>query len=473
MDPAPVSMFEVMITYKPQFRVGEDGERVRQWRPHIKNADDIWQEIVAVAQQPGLTSAPKLMPINTRIVMLQSGMRAPMGVKLKGPDLESLERAGLMIEEALKKVEGLRPETVFAERVVGKPYLEVRLDRVAIGRYGLTVQQVQQVLSVALGGQTLTTTIEGRERYGVRVRYAREEREDPDALASILVPTPSGAQIPLKELAQLSYVRGPQMIKSEETFLTSVVIFDKVKDVPELEAVEAAQRALEAQLKAKTLILPDGVSYSFAGSYQNQLRSEARLKVLVPLALVLILLVLYLQFGRLVPVALILTSVAVAMSGGFMLIWAYHQPGFMDVTLFGQPARQLFQIGPMNMSVAVWVGFIALIGIATDDGVVMATYLKQRFDGTAVKDWAQVKALVLDAGQQRVRPCLMTTATTILALLPVITSQGRGADVMVPMAVPVLGGMLIELMTLFVVPVLWALWVQLGLRWDQAKLRSA
>lgn len=458
LDPAPVSMFEVMVRYKPQWRTDERGERVRQWRDHIKGPDDIWQEIVHAAQQPGLTSAPKLMPINTRIVMLQSGMRAPMGVKVKGPTLEAIERAGLLIEAELKQVEALRPETVFAERVVGKPYLEIRLKRPALGRYGLSVDQVQRVLSIALGGMPLTTTIEGRERYAVRVRYAREERDDPEALSQILVPTPSGAQVKLEELAEVLYVKGPQMIKSEETFLTSVVIFDKRADMDEIGAVRLAQARLSERINSGDLVLPEGVSYAFAGSYQNQLRSQARLALLVPLALLLIVIVLYLQFGRLVPVLLIFTSVGVAVSGGFLLIWMYQQPGFMDVTLFGESARELFQVGPMNMSVAVWVGFIALIGIATDDGVVMATYLSERFEREQVTDWSQIKALVLEAGMQRVRPCLMTTATTLLALLPVLTSRGRGSDVMVPMAVPVLGGMAVELVTLFVVPVLWGLW---------------
>jgi Cu(I)/Ag(I) efflux system membrane protein CusA/SilA len=207
------------------------------------------------------------------------------------------------------------------------------------------------------------------------------------------------------------------------------------------------------------------VSYEFAGSYENQLRSEKRLRILIPLTLALIYLLLYLQFRRTSTALAIFTGVAVAMAGGFLLIWGYNQPGFLDVTLFGFNVRDVLNIGPMNLSVAVWVGFIALLGIATDDGVVMATYLQQRFEGITPDSVEQVREMVLDAGVRRVRPCLMTTATTLLALLPVLTSNGRGSDVMIPMAVPVVGGMMFELVTLFVVPVLWSAREEFRLWW--------
>ena len=472
LDPAPISMFETMITYKPQWGHDAQGRRVRLWRDHIKTPDDIWQELLAAAALPGLTSAPKLMPISTRQVMLQSGMRAAMGVKVSGPSLEAIERAVSLIEDELKQVQGLRPETVFGERVVGKPYLEIELDRQALGRYGLSVEQAQRALSVALGGVALTTILHGRERYVARARVAREDRDDPEALLQLLIASPSGQQLPLSQLATLRYVRGPQMIKSEATRLTNVVIFDKRPELSEVEAVLSAQRHLDARRASGQLALPEGVRYELAGNYLNQQRSEARLRLLVPLAMILIILVLYLQFRSLLTVSLIFTSVAVAMSGGFMLLWAYNQPGFMAFTILGEPARQVFQIGPMNLSVAVWVGFIALIGVATDDGVVMATYLKERFEHRPPTSWAQIQERVVEAGVRRVRPCLMTTATTLLALLPVITSQGRGSDVMIPMAVPVLGGMAVELVTLFVVPLLWALSARARLRLDQALAAS-
>ncbi len=455
LDPAPVSMIESIITYKPEFHTLPDGTRERQWRDHIHSPDDIWDEITAAARVPGLTSAPVLMPINARIVMLQSGMRGPMGVKIHGPDLARIEGFGLAVEEVLKGVPAVRSEAVFADRVVGKPYLEIVLDRIAIGRVGLTVVDVQKVLQVALGGATLTRTVEGRERYPVRVRYAREDRDSVEALARLLVPTPGGEPVPLTQLADIRYVRGPQVIKSEDTFLTSTVLFDRRRDVAEVEAVDAARAALEAAIAAGSLVVPDGVSFEFAGSYENQVRSEERLMLLVPVAMAFVFILLYLQFRRTSTAAIIGSGVAVAVSGGFALLWLYGQPWFLDLTLAGVSLRDRFHVGTVNLSVAVWVGVIALIGIATDDGVVMSTYLRQVFDREAPATVADVRRRTLEAGMRRVRPCLMTTATTLLALLPVVTSQGRGADVMVPIALPALGGMTVELVTLFVVPVLW------------------
>ncbi len=459
LDPAPVSMIETIITYRPEYRTEPDGTRVRQWRDHIRAPRDIWDEIVAAAEHPGVTSAPMLMPIATRIVMLQSGMRAPMGIKVQGPSLDAIQAFGIRLEELLRDVPQIRAETVFADRVVGKPYLEVELDREAIARYGLSVQDVQGVLSVAIGGVPLTRTVEGRARYPVRVRAMREERDSVEALMRLPVPTSTGEHVPLGELAELRYVRGPQMIRSEDTFLTSYVLFDRRPDVAEVDAVDAAQRYLDGQIASGALEVPAGVSYRFAGTYEAQLRSEERLLVLVPLALALVFLLLYLRFRRTSTTIVIYTGVAVAVSGGFLLLWLYAQPWFLDFELAGTSMRTLFQVRTVNLSMAVWVGVIALIGIATDDGVVISTYLERRFDESEAVDVADVRARVVDAGTRRVRPCLMTTATTILALIPVITSQGRGSDVMVPMALPAVGGMTIELVTLFVVPVLYS-WLE-------------
>ena len=459
LDPAPVSMIETVITYIPEYRTEPDGHRVRQWRDHIRSPSDIWAEIVDAAQRPGLTSAPVLMPIAARIVMLQSGMRAPMGIKVQGPDLETIERFGLRLEQLLRQVPQVRAETVFADRVVGKPYLEVEIDREAISRYGLTIDRVQQVLQVALGGMPLTRTVEGRERYPVRVRYMREERDSIQALERVMVATSGGEQIPLEQLAHLRYVRGPQMIKSEDTFLTSYVLFDRQQDVAEVDAVEAAQRFLQERIASGELEVPAGVSYRFAGSYENQLRSEARLRVLIPLALALVFILLYLQFRRVGTTLVIYSGVAVAVGGAFILLWLYGQPWFLDFDVLGTSMRDLFQVGTVNISMAVWIGMIALVGVATDDGVVISTYMMQKFEGGPAADVETVRERVLEAGMRRVRPCLMTTATTILALIPVITSQGRGSDVMVPMALPSVGGMTVELVTLFVVPVLYC-WIE-------------
>ncbi|MFW5921011.1 MAG: efflux RND transporter permease subunit, partial [Polyangiales bacterium] len=304
LDPAPVSMYETLVTYKPEYRTKPDGTRVRQWRDHIRSPDDIWKEISEAADVPGITSAPPLMPIKTRIVMLQSGMRAPMGVRVRGPDLQTIQDFALEIEEQLREVRSIDPSTVQADRIVGKPYIEIDIDRGAIARYGLKVEDVQDVIQVALGGKTLTRTVEGRERYPVRVRYMREERKDASALEQVIVPTPTGQQIPLGQLTDIRYVRGPMVIKSEDTFLVSYVTFGAKRDArgepieAEAAIVEQAEELLERKEESGELERPAGVSYEFAGTYENIVRTEKRLMVLIPIALALIFLLLYLQFRR-------------------------------------------------------------------------------------------------------------------------------------------------------------------------------
>ncbi len=484
LDPAPISMVETVINYKSEYLTDESGRRLRfrwdrgagdyarddggrlipdergrpfrQWRDEVRSPDDIWAAIVDAARLPGTTSAPELQPIAARIVMLQSGMRAPMGVKVKGPDLETIERVSLDIEKALKEVPGVHPATVIADRIVGKPYLEIEIDRDAIARYGLHIRNVQDVIEVAIGGRPITRTVEGRERYPVRVRYLRELRDTVESLDDILVPTKIGAQIPLAQLAEIRYVRGPQVIKSEDTFLVGYVVFDKQKDRAEVDVVNAAQQHLEALIESGDLVIPAGVSYRFAGSYENQVRSEKKLAVILPVALFVILILLYLQFRRLQTTILVFSGILVAWAGGFQMIWLYAQPWFLDFSVFGVDMRDLFQVGSINLSVAVWVGFLALFGIASDAGVIIATYLGQVFRDRNPVTREEVRDATMEAAQMRVRPCLMTTATTILALLPVLTSTGRGADVMIPMAIPSFGGMTVQILTLFVVPTIWS-----------------
>ncbi|HKK19361.1 MAG TPA: efflux RND transporter permease subunit, partial [Opitutales bacterium] len=483
LDPAPISMIETIITYKSEYKTDEDGHVLtfaydeaadefkrddggklipdddgrpyRQWRDEIESPEDIWEAIVEAASIPGTTSAPKLQPIAARIVMLQSGMRAPMGLKVFGPDLATLEQVALDIEGYLKQVPSIKREAVLADRIVGKPYLEIDIDRDAIARYGIKIRTVQDVIEVAVGGKPITQTVEGRERYPVRVRYMRELRDTIEAIENILVAAPDGTQIPLRELASINYTRGPQVIKSENTFLVGYVIFDKRDGYAEVEVVEQAQQFLQEKIDRGELEIPAGVSYQFTGSYENQVRAEKRLRVVLPIALFLIWLILYFQFKRVSETLMVFSGIAFAWSGGFILIWLYAQPWFLDVSLFGHNLRELFQMGTINLSVAVWVGFLALFGIATDNGVIVCTYLQQVFTKENPKTLAEIREATIEAGTRRVRPAMMTSATTILALLPVLTSTGRGADIMVPMAIPSFGGMMLAILTIFVVPVLY------------------
>jgi Cu(I)/Ag(I) efflux system membrane protein CusA/SilA len=502
LDPAPLSMYENVIQYKSEYMLNENRERqrykvnddglfelkdgrfitnpnntkntpfntvsrsqlikdnngefYRNWRPEIQSPDDIWNEIVKVTKLPGVTSAPKLQPIETRLVMLQTGMRAPMGIKVKGQDLKQIEAFGVQLEDILKQAEGVKDEAVFADRIVGKPYLLIDIDREKIARYGVTIEEVQNVLKVAVGGMVLTQTVEGRERYGVRVRYPRELRANPTDLKQIYVPVEKGSPVPLSELATIKYEQGPQVIKSEDTFLVGYVLFDKMDGFAEVNVVENAQTLIQEKIDNGELVVPKGINYQFTGTYENQLRAEKTLSVVVPLALAIIFLILYFQFRSVGTSLMVFTVIAVAFAGGFLMIWLYGQDWFLNFNFFGENLRELFQIHPINLSVAVWVGFIALFGIATDDGVVMATYLTQTFDRNTPENKKEIRASVVEAGEKRIRPCLMTTATTILALLPVLTSTGRGSDIMIPMAIPSFGGMLIALITLFVVPVLYS-----------------
>jgi Cu(I)/Ag(I) efflux system membrane protein CusA/SilA len=305
---------------------------------------------------------------------------------------------------------------------------------------------------------TITTTVEGRERFPVRLRYPRELRSSPEELAKILIPSMSGVQIPLSELAEISYTKGPQMIRSENSFLVGYIIFDKDTNIAEVDAVLQAEKFLKDKIETGEIKLTHGVSFKFAGNYEQQIRATKRLLIVIPIALASVFLLLYFQFKTFTASSIHFSGVFVAFAGGFIMIWLYGQSWFMDFSISGMNMRELFQIHPINLSVAVWVGFIALFGIATDDGVIMGTYIHQVFEEYKPASVLEVREAVIIAGVKRVRPAMMTTATAIIALLPVLTSTGKGADIMIPMAIPTFGGMIIQTMTMFVVPVLQAIW---------------
>jgi Cu(I)/Ag(I) efflux system membrane protein CusA/SilA len=500
LDPAPVQMFENTINYRPEYILDENGHRMRfrvdrdngfvlkdnsfynpdkdqfrvipadsliadskgeyfrQWRQQIRKPLDIWNEIVKATSLPGLTSAPKLQPIETRLVMLSTGMRAPMGLKVFGPDLKSIEEAEMTFEKALKEVPAINASSVFYDRAVGAPYLEIKLNRESMARYGLTVGEVQEILEVAIGGMTLSTSVEGRERFPLRVRYARELRDNPEDIKKILIPSMNGNQIPLEEIADINYTRGAQMIKTENTFLVGYVIFDKTEEKAEVDVVKEAQQELREKISDGSIVLPPGVTYKFAGNYENQIRAAQRLSIVIPLSLLIILFLLYTQFKTVTASLIHFSGVFVAFSGGFIMLWLYGQDWFLNFNVAGINLRDLFQIHQVNLSVAVWVGFIALFGIATNDGVIMGTYIHQVFAERHPSTVTEVREAVVTAGMKRVRPAIMTTAVTIIALLPVLSSTGKGADIMGPMAIPIFGGMIIQVMTIFVVPLFQAIW---------------
>ena len=499
LDPAPIQMYETTINYLPEYILNENGQRARfktdgkgrfvlknggvydpakgfrvipkdslvpsgsgdyfrQWRSHIRTADDIWTEITHAAALPGLTGSPKLQPIATRMVMLSTGLKAPMGLKIYGPDLASIEQAGRQLERAMKQMPDINPASVYYDRTEGAPYIELKLDREKMARYGIQVGDMQSVIETAIGGMGEGYTVEGRERFPIRVRYARELRDNPEALSGILIPAADGTQIPLSQLAEIQFTKGATMISSENTFLVGYITFDRQGTKAEVDVVNNAAHTLEHLLAQGRLKLSKGVSYRFTGTYEQEAHATQRLALVIPIALLSILLILYFQFRSVTASLIHFSGVFVAFAGGFILIGLYSQPWFLDFSIAGVNMRTLFDIHTINMSVAVWVGFIALFGIATDDGVLMGTYIHQVFEAEKPRTRHDIQEAVVRAGLKRVRPAAMTTASTLIALLPVLTSTGKGADIMVPMAIPTFGGMLIQTMTMFIVPVLQCWW---------------
>ena len=411
IDPAPVAMFETVIKLVPK----------DQW-PDGKTIYEIMQDLDQALQVPGLVNSWDF-PIQTRIGMISTGIKTQIGIKIFGDDLRKLESLASKVGKEVEKIKGAYG--VYAEQITGKPYIEFDIDRVAASRYGINTGTVNKILQTAVGGMPIGQFYDGRERYPIRVRYKKELRDRVDDLKRVLVPSPLGQHIPLEQLADIKIVTGPAAIQSENGLLRSVVLLN-VQGRDLIGFVEEAKKHIE-----KNVELPKGYSIVWAGQYENQVRATNRLKLLVPIALIINLIIIFLGIKNLRNSAIIFSAVPIAMAGGLILLW----------------------IGGFNTSVAVWVGFIALFGIAVDDGVVMMTYLQEAIKNHKPKNWEELKECVLEAGSRRIRPLVMTTTTTVVALVPVMWATTTGSEVMKPMAIPTLGGMLVELITLFIVPV--------------------
>ncbi len=431
LDPAPVAMVETYVMLKPQ----------AAWREGV-TAADIWDEINAVATLPGVTPASPLQPIEGRVVMLQSGIKAPMAIRIYGDDLRGLSAAAREVARHLRTaVPEVDAETINPDVVLGKPYVEFDVNREEAARYGMSVRQVNRVIETALGGANLETTVEGRERYPVRVRYQRSWLGGIGELEALPVITPEGQTVPLKRLARMSTRWGPGEISSEDARLVAHVMFAPSPGTGDLATVRAAMASLRAAQADGSLSLPAGYELEAVGSFQNQIEANERLTWIIPVVVLSVFLLVYLQF-RHIPISLaVFAGVPVAFAGGMILLG----------------------IERVELNTAVWVGFIALFGIAIDDGVVMATYLDQVFTRKQPGSVSAMREATLEAGLRRIRPCLMTTATTLIALMPVLLATGRGADVARAMALPIVGGMAVELITLFMVPVVFCGWKEFQL----------
>ncbi|MEW9304841.1 efflux RND transporter permease subunit [Labrys neptuniae] len=424
-DPAPTEMFETIINLKPK----------EQWRPGI-TLDGLKSEMDKALQFPGVSNA-WTMPIRARIDMLSTGIRTPVGVKVFGTDLAEMEKIARQIEAILKTVPGT--SSAYAERVIGGYYLDIVPDRDALGRYGLAVGDVQDVIATALGGETVTTTVEGRERYGVNIRYPRDLRSSRQAIAAdVQVPLPGGGTIPLGEVAKVELTRGATSIRTENGQLATYIFVDI--DGRDLGGyVAEAQKAVAAKI-----VLPPGYSVGWSGQYEYLQRAEARMKIVVPVTLLIIFLLLYLNFRSLTETLIVMLSLPFALVGGIWLMWWL---GF-------------------NMSVAVAVGFIALAGVAAETGVVMLIYLQQALAEVKAersrKDQpftrADLRQAIMLGAVERVRPKMMTVIAIMAGLIPILWSTGAGSEVMQRIAVPMIGGMVSStLLTLVVIPAIYGI----------------
>jgi copper/silver efflux system protein len=448
LDPAPVGMLETMILLKPrdQWPVIDDPEFAGRRRKRAM--DEIWQDIKAAGRFPGVLPSVELQPIRTRVEMLSTGLTAKIGIKIYGDSIARCEELAVQLEQLLRERLD-NAQAINAVRISGKPYLEFRIDRAAIARYGVNIADVQQIIEVAIGGKNLTTTYEGLDRYPVRIRYQRELRDEVPDLERILVPTPAGAQIPIAHVADIERVTGPMSVRREGAKYVSYVTMSN-QGIDETTLVRNGQRIIDDALINGELELPEGYYLRWAGSYERNLRAKNRLAILVPLVLVINFLLIYLQFKRWPLTLVIFLAIPVAFSGGFILLdwWPQIQDGLYTAGVMDRP----FPGDNMYLTVAVWVGFIALFGIAVDDGIVIGTYLDQTFSRSKITRYEEIEERVVRAGLRRIRPALMTTVTTLAALLPVLLTTGRGSDVMMPMALPVFGGMFVALVTILVVP---------------------
>ncbi len=416
-DPAPLSMLETTITLKPR----------SEWRPGM-DIQKLTEEMDRAIQFPGVTNA-WTMPIKTRVDMLSTGIKTPVGIKVSGDDLETLERIGAEIEAVLKEVPGTL--SAYSERVVGGNYLDYEIDRLKAARYGLTVGDVQDVIESAIGGMNVTTTVEGLERYPVNLRYGRELRDDMPSLKRILIPTPTGAQVPIAQVATLRIRKGPAAIKSENARLSAWIYVD-LRGVDVGTYVKSARKIIDRKIE-----VPSGYSIVWSGQYEYMERAAERLKLVVPLTLAIIFMLLYLNFKSIAESLIVMLSLPFAMVGG---VWLMYLLGY-------------------NLSVAAGVGFIALAGVATEIGVIMLVYLDMACKRREGGGKGALHEAITEGASRRIRPIMMTVSAIVGGLIPIMWGSGTGSEVMKRIAAPMVGGMVTAtILTLIVIPVVYALW---------------
>jgi Cu(I)/Ag(I) efflux system membrane protein CusA/SilA len=420
-DPAPLEMIETVINLKPE----------KEWRPGMTPAK-LEAELDRLVRLPGVANA-WTMPIKGRVDMLSTGIRTPVGIKIFGPNLDGINEIGAQIEGAIGSVPGTR--NVFAERVTGGYYVDFKIKRDQIARYNLTIQDVQMVIESAIGGMNITTTIEGRERFPVNVRYQRSYRSDVNALKRTLIATPGGAQIPIEQVADITLTTGPTVIRTEQAQLLGYVYVDLAdRDIGGY--VEEAKRVVGQMVK-----LPEGYYLEWSGQYEYMLRAKERLKIVIPVTLLLVIVLLYFNTRSVTKIGIVLLAVPFSLIGAFWLIY-----------LLGY-----------NLSVAVWVGIIALAGVDAETGVVMLLYLDNAFDKAKaagrMRSLRDLQEAIEEGAVQRIRPKMMTVMAILMGLLPIMWGHGAGADTMKRIAAPMVGGVITSfLLELLIYPVIFEIW---------------
>jgi len=430
-DPAPLGMVETVVLLKPK----------EQWREGL-TWDGLIAEMDEKLRYPGMPNV-WWMPIQTRTEMLSTGIRSPLGIKVFGDDLEEIESAAVAIERAVADVPGTR--SAFAERSTGGFFADFEVDRREAARHGLSVADVNEIVRTAIGGMNVAETVEGRERYPINVRYAREFRDTPDALRKVLISTPRGAEIPLSQVARLDFTTGPPMVRSEDGKLVGFVFVD-IAGRPIADYVENARAAVGAEVD-----LPPGTRLEWAGQFRYLERAKERLKLVVPLTLLVVFLLLYFHTRSMAETAIVLLAVPFSLVGAVWLLWALDY----------------------NLSVAVWVGLIALAGLDAETGLVMLLYLKlahrRRLEEGSLRSLVDLRETIVEGAAQRIRPKLMAVATTMLGLVPILLSTGTGADVMKRIAAPMVGGLVTSfLLQLTIYPAIFAIWKRPQLSTDSA-----
>jgi copper/silver efflux system protein len=426
-DNAPLDMYDTTIMLKPR----------PQWRPGM-TYEKLMQEMDSKLQFPGLSNS-WTMPVENRLDMELTGIKTPLGLKIQGPTLDGIQQVAGQLQQVLTSLPNVR--SIFAERVSQGFYINVEVNRADAARYGLTVADVQQAVTSGIGGDTVTENIEGRERYPVNVRYNRDFRDNVEELKQVLIATPTGAQIPISEVAKISFSRGPSMIRDEDGALTGYVYID-LNTIDYGGFVTSANNLFRQKLK-----LPPGYTYKWSGEYEFELRAKERLQLILPVVFCVIFLLLYMVFHSIAEAAVLIFPTIYALTGGLIL-----------QKLLGY-----------NFSVAVWVGYIALFGIAVETGVVMVVYLHEALDhrlatGVPLRH-EDIETAVIEGAVQRLRPKLMTVSVVLASLIPILWETGVGSDVMKPIAAPLVGGMITSTIhVLILVPVFFALMKERALR---------